>query len=124
VLIGTYVLSAGFYDAYYIRALKVRRRIADDFDQAGAVRRPADAVHAQRRLRAGDKAADPVTMYLNDVFTVPAQPGRPAGHQRARRGWTATACRWAAAGRTRARRRHAVLSGRRPGAGGRLPREA
>jgi aspartyl-tRNA(Asn)/glutamyl-tRNA(Gln) amidotransferase subunit A len=34
VLIGTYVLSAGFYDAYYIRALKVRRRIADDFDQA------------------------------------------------------------------------------------------
>jgi aspartyl-tRNA(Asn)/glutamyl-tRNA(Gln) amidotransferase subunit A len=73
VLIGTYVLSAGFYDAYYIRALKVRRRIADDFDQAwtqcDALLTPSTPTAA---FALGDKDADPVTMYLNDVFTVPA----------------------------------------------------
>jgi len=86
VLIGTYVLSAGFYDAYYIRALKVRRRIADDFDQAwtqcDALLTPSTPTAA---FALGDRDADPVTMYLNDVFTVPANlaglPGMsvPAG---------------------------------------------
>jgi aspartyl-tRNA(Asn)/glutamyl-tRNA(Gln) amidotransferase subunit A len=73
VLIGTYVLSAGFYDAYYIRALKVRRRIADDFDQAwetcDALLTPSTPTAA---FALGDQRVDPVTMYLNDVFTVPA----------------------------------------------------
>ena len=73
ILIGTYVLSAGFYDAYYIRALKVRRRIAEDFDQAwtqcDALLTPSTPTAA---FALGDRDADPVTMYLNDVFTVPA----------------------------------------------------
>ena len=73
ILIGTYVLSAGFYDAYYMRALKVRRRIADDFDRAwetcDALLTPSTPTAA---FALGDQRVDPVTMYLNDVFTVPA----------------------------------------------------
>jgi aspartyl-tRNA(Asn)/glutamyl-tRNA(Gln) amidotransferase subunit A len=73
VLIGTYVLSAGFYDAYYMRALKVRRRIAEDFDRAwetcDALLTPSTPTAA---FALGDQRVDPVTMYLNDVFTVPA----------------------------------------------------
>ncbi len=73
IMIGTYVLSAGFYDAYYVKALKVRRRIADDFTnawaQCDAILTPATPSAA---FELGDqaKAADPVQMYLNDVFTV------------------------------------------------------
>jgi aspartyl-tRNA(Asn)/glutamyl-tRNA(Gln) amidotransferase subunit A len=71
VLIGTYVLSAGYYDAYYLKALKVRRRIADDFAQAFE---KVDALLTPTAPSAafglGDNAADPVAMYLNDVFTV------------------------------------------------------
>jgi aspartyl-tRNA(Asn)/glutamyl-tRNA(Gln) amidotransferase subunit A len=71
VLIGTYVLSAGYYDAYYLKALKVRRRIADDFVQAFE---KVDALLTPTAPSAafglGDNAADPVAMYLNDVFTV------------------------------------------------------
>jgi aspartyl-tRNA(Asn)/glutamyl-tRNA(Gln) amidotransferase subunit A len=71
--IGAYVLSAGFYDAYYVRALKVRRRIAQDFDdvwgQVDAILTPSTPSAA---FALGDKQIDPVTMYLNDVFTVTA----------------------------------------------------
>ena len=71
VLIGAYVLSAGYYDAYYLKALKVRRRIADDFDQAF---QKVDALLTPTAPSAafglGENAADPVAMYLNDVFTV------------------------------------------------------
>jgi len=71
IMIGTYVLSAGYYDAYYLKALKVRRRIADDFDQAW---RTVDALLTPTAPSAafslGDKADDPVAMYLNDIFTV------------------------------------------------------
>jgi aspartyl-tRNA(Asn)/glutamyl-tRNA(Gln) amidotransferase subunit A len=71
VLIGAYVLSAGYYDAYYLKALKVRRRIADDFAQAFE---QVDALLTPTAPSAafglGDNAADPVAMYLNDVFTV------------------------------------------------------
>ena len=71
VLIGAYVLSAGYYDAYYLKAQKVRRRIADDF--AAAFER-VDALLTPTAPSAafglGDNAADPVAMYLNDVFTV------------------------------------------------------
>ena len=74
ILIGTYVLSAGFYDAYYTRAQKVRTLIKRDFEQAFAagvdcILTPATPSAA---FAIGDKemAADPVKMYLNDVFTV------------------------------------------------------
>ncbi|MDQ0464111.1 aspartyl-tRNA(Asn)/glutamyl-tRNA(Gln) amidotransferase subunit A [Caulobacter ginsengisoli] len=71
ILIGTYVLSAGYYDAYYLKAQRVRRRIADDFDQAW---RTCDVLLTPTAPSAafalGERMADPVAMYLNDVFTV------------------------------------------------------
>jgi len=71
VLIGAYVLSAGYYDAYYLKAQKVRRRISEDFDQAFA---EVDAILTPTAPSAafalGDRVSDPVSMYLNDVFTV------------------------------------------------------
>ena len=73
VLIGTYVLSAGYYDAYYLKAQKVRRLIAQDFRDAYET---VDAILTPSAPSAafpfGDKADDPIAMYLNDVFTVPA----------------------------------------------------
>jgi aspartyl-tRNA(Asn)/glutamyl-tRNA(Gln) amidotransferase subunit A len=71
ILIGAYVLSAGYYDAYYLKALKVRKRIADDFDQAWE---KVDALLTPTAPSAafalGEKSDDPVAMYLNDIFTV------------------------------------------------------
>jgi aspartyl-tRNA(Asn)/glutamyl-tRNA(Gln) amidotransferase subunit A len=80
IMIGTYVLSAGYYDAYYIRAQKVRARIAEDFTKAFEV---CDIILTPTCPSAafafGAKSADPVEMYLNDVFTVPASlAGLPA----------------------------------------------
>ncbi len=73
VLIGTYVLSAGYYDAYYLKAQKVRTRIAQDFHDAfegvDAILTPTAPSDAFAK---GDKLDDPIAMYLNDVFTVPA----------------------------------------------------
>ena len=73
VLIGTYVLSAGYYDAYYLKAQKIRRLIAQDFRD---VYETVDAILTPSAPSAafafGDKADDPIAMYLNDVFTVPA----------------------------------------------------
>jgi aspartyl-tRNA(Asn)/glutamyl-tRNA(Gln) amidotransferase subunit A len=86
ILIGTYVLSAGYYDAYYLKAQKVRALIAQDFEKAFA---KVDAILTPTAPTAAfglnDKIDDPVAMYLNDVFTVPASlagiPGAsvPAG---------------------------------------------
>ncbi len=73
ILIGTYVLSSGYYDAYYLRAQRVRTLILRDFTEAfqgvDAILTPTapSAAFAQ-----GEKMDDPVTMYLNDVFTIPA----------------------------------------------------
>jgi aspartyl-tRNA(Asn)/glutamyl-tRNA(Gln) amidotransferase subunit A len=71
IMIGTYVLSAGYYDAYYLRAQKVRSLIARDFDDAfqhcDVMLTPATPCAA---FAIGAKTADPVSMYLNDVFTV------------------------------------------------------
>jgi aspartyl-tRNA(Asn)/glutamyl-tRNA(Gln) amidotransferase subunit A len=71
ILIGAYVLSAGYYDAYYLKAQKVRRRIADDFDAAFE---KVDALLTPTAPSAafglGENSADPVAMYLNDIFTV------------------------------------------------------
>ena len=71
ILIGTYVLSAGYYDAYYLKAQKVRALIARDFEQAYAA---CDVILTPTAPSAafamGEKMDDPVAMYLNDVFTV------------------------------------------------------
>lgn len=73
LLIGTYALSAGYYDAYYLKAQKVRTRIADDFKHAfqdvDAILTPTTPSAA---FGSGEKSDDPLAMYLNDVFTVPA----------------------------------------------------
>jgi len=80
ILIGTYVLSAGFYDAYYTQAQKVRTLIARDFERAWEV---CDVLLTPTAPSAafalGEKSADPLAMYLNDVFTVPSSlAGLPA----------------------------------------------
>ena len=80
ILIGTYVLSAGFYDAYYTQAQKVRTLIARDFERAWTqcdLLLTPTAPSAAFAL--GEKSADPLAMYLNDVFTVPSSlAGIPA----------------------------------------------
>ena len=72
VMIGTYVLSSGYYDAYYLKAQKVRQLIKQDFDQASnkvdAILTPSTPSSA---FKIGEKSNDPVSMYLNDIFTVP-----------------------------------------------------
>lgn len=79
ILIGTYVLSSGYYDAYYVRAQALRREIMKDFEQAfasvDAIALPTVATPA---FRVGEKS-DPLSMYLTDIFTVPANlTGVPA----------------------------------------------
>lgn len=73
IMIGTYALSAGYYDAYYLKAQQVRQLIRNDFDDTfqtvDAILTPATPTAA---FPLGEKQEDPVTMYLNDVFTVPA----------------------------------------------------
>ncbi|WP_158744767.1 Asp-tRNA(Asn)/Glu-tRNA(Gln) amidotransferase subunit GatA [Acidisphaera sp. L21] len=80
ILIGTYVLSAGYYDAYYTRAQKVRALILRDFTEAfGQVDALLTPTTPNAAFAQGEKVDDPVTMYLNDVFTVPADlAGIPA----------------------------------------------
>ena len=80
ILIGTYVLSSGYYDAYYLKAQKVRKMIKDDFDKSfndvDAILTPSTPSSA---FKIGDKSNDPVSMYLNDIFTVPVNlSGLPA----------------------------------------------
>ena len=80
IMIGTYVLSAGYYDAYHLRAQKVRalilRNFTDAFTQVDALLTPTAPTAA---FAQGEKMDDPIAMYLNDVFTVPASmAGVPA----------------------------------------------
>jgi aspartyl-tRNA(Asn)/glutamyl-tRNA(Gln) amidotransferase subunit A len=80
IMIGTYVLSAGYYDAYYKKAQRVRGKIIADFnnafEQVDVILTPTTPSAA---FKIGEKMEDPVTMYLNDVFTVPASlAGLPA----------------------------------------------
>ena len=80
ILIGTYVLSSGYYDAYYLKAQKVRQLIKNDFDKSftevDAILTPSTPSSA---FKIGDKSNDPVSMYLNDIFTVPVNlSGLPA----------------------------------------------
>jgi aspartyl-tRNA(Asn)/glutamyl-tRNA(Gln) amidotransferase subunit A len=73
IMLGTYALSAGYYDAYYLKAQKVRTLLARDFDEAftkvDAIVTPATPTAA---FRLGEKADDPVSMYLADIYTVTA----------------------------------------------------
>ncbi|MEO8158568.1 MAG: Asp-tRNA(Asn)/Glu-tRNA(Gln) amidotransferase subunit GatA [Betaproteobacteria bacterium] len=72
ILIGAYVLSHGYYDAYYLQAQKVRRIIADEFQQAfGQCDIIAGPVTTSVAFGFGEKAADPVAMYLSDLYTIP-----------------------------------------------------
>jgi aspartyl-tRNA(Asn)/glutamyl-tRNA(Gln) amidotransferase subunit A len=90
IMLGTYALSAGYYDAYYLKAQKVRTLIKNDFVEAF---RTVDAVLAPTSptpaFRIGEKVSDPLAMYLNDVFTLPCNlaglPGLslPCGFTRA-----------------------------------------
>jgi aspartyl-tRNA(Asn)/glutamyl-tRNA(Gln) amidotransferase subunit A len=80
ILIGTYVLSSGYYDAYYLKAQKVRQLIKNDFDKVfgdvDAILTPSTPSSA---FKIGEKTDDPVSMYLNDIFTVPVNlSGLPA----------------------------------------------
>jgi aspartyl-tRNA(Asn)/glutamyl-tRNA(Gln) amidotransferase subunit A len=73
ILIGAYVLSHGYYDAYYLQAQKIRRLIADDFNAAF---RTCDVILGPTApgtaFKLGEKSGDPVEMYLNDLYTIPA----------------------------------------------------
>ena len=80
IMLGTYALSAGYYDAFYGKALKVRTLIRNDFDAAyerfDALISPTSPTTA---FAFGDKTADPLQMYLNDVCTIPTNlAGHPA----------------------------------------------
>ena len=80
ILIGTYVLSSGYYDAYYLKAQRVRRLIKNDFDEAfkkvDTILTPTTPSSA---FAIGENIDDPIAMYLNDVLTVPANlAGLPA----------------------------------------------
>ncbi len=89
IMIGTYVLSSGYYDAYYLKAQKVRRLIKNDFDE---VYKKVDAILTpstpSSAFKIGEKLNDPVSMYLNDIFTVPINLAGlpaisiPAGHDK------------------------------------------
>jgi aspartyl-tRNA(Asn)/glutamyl-tRNA(Gln) amidotransferase subunit A len=80
IMIGTYALSAGYYDAYYLKALKVRTLIKRDFERAfdrcDALLSPTAPTVA---FKAGEKTADPLAMYLSDIATIPVNlAGLPA----------------------------------------------
>jgi aspartyl-tRNA(Asn)/glutamyl-tRNA(Gln) amidotransferase subunit A len=73
IMLGTYALSAGYYDAYYLKALKVRRLIRQDYDDAfGQVDLIAGPVTAATAFKLGEKINDPLSMYLVDLYTVSA----------------------------------------------------
>jgi aspartyl-tRNA(Asn)/glutamyl-tRNA(Gln) amidotransferase subunit A len=73
IMIGTYALSAGYYDAYYLKAQKTRHLISDDFRQAfGQVDVIMGPTSPSTAFALGEKVDDPVTMYLNDIYTIAA----------------------------------------------------
>ena len=133
IMIGTYVLSAGFYDAYFTKAQKVRALIVRDFEQAFAtcdVLLTPTAPSAAFGL--GEKSDDPLAMYLNDVFTVPSSLAGSAGDVGAGRARRSRGCRSgcrssAARSTSRAcsmrgsRSSNAPASRRGRGSGGNLP---
>ena len=80
ILLGTFALAAGYYEAYYGRAMRARAHLSEDFDRAF---REVDVIVCPSipapAFRIGEKTDDPLTMYLSDIFTVPASlAGLPA----------------------------------------------
>ncbi|MFN4132385.1 MAG: amidase family protein, partial [Caldimicrobium sp.] len=80
IMLGTYVLSAGYYDAYYLKASKVRTLIREDFEKAF---KEVDLILTPTTptppFKLGEKITDPLQMYLSDIFTIPANlAGLPA----------------------------------------------
>ncbi|MCX5715663.1 MAG: amidase, partial [Candidatus Omnitrophica bacterium] len=80
IILGTYVLSSGYYEAYYLKALKVRTKIKQDFDN---VFKKFDCIVAPTSptpaFKIGERAEDPLRMYLSDIFTIPVNlAGIPA----------------------------------------------
>src|SRR5207245_6096153 len=73
IMLGTYALSSGYKDAYYVKALKVRRLIKEDFDKAFAecdvILGPTSPTPA---FKVGERTADPLAMYLSDIYTIRA----------------------------------------------------
>jgi len=73
IILGTYVLSSGYYDAYYLRAQKVRTLIRNDFlkafEQVNLIASPTSPTAA---FKIGEKANDPLQMYLSDIYTISA----------------------------------------------------
>ena len=71
IMLGTYALSAGYYDAYYLKAQRLRRLISDDFtrafEQVDVIMGPTSPSVA---FAIGEKADDPITMYLSDIYTI------------------------------------------------------
>ena len=97
IMIGTYVLSHGYYDAYYLKAQQIRRLIAQDFQQAftqcDVIAGPVAPTVA---WKIGEKSDDPVANYLADIYTLPGLAGRPARHERAGVGFGGgRTCPWA-----------------------------
>jgi aspartyl-tRNA(Asn)/glutamyl-tRNA(Gln) amidotransferase subunit A len=80
ILLGTYCLSTGYYDAYYLKAQKVRTRIREDFEKAfGACDVIITPTSPTPAFKIGEKSSDPLSMYLSDIFTIPANlAGIPA----------------------------------------------
>ncbi|MFA5035178.1 MAG: amidase family protein, partial [Candidatus Margulisiibacteriota bacterium] len=80
IMIGTYALSAGYYDAYYLKALKVRTLIKQDFDRAfGQCDVLISPTSPTVAFKVGEKTADPLAMYLSDIATIPVNlAGLPA----------------------------------------------
>ena len=93
IMLGTYALSAGYYDAYYGKALKVRRLIADDFarayEHADVLLTPTSPTVA---FPIGDKTDNPLAMYLCDTYTIPSNLSGDPGDERARSAPAPTAC--------------------------------
>ena len=85
-MIGTYVLSAGYYDAYYLKAQQIRHLISDDFrrafEQVDVILGPTSPTTA---FPLGSKADDPVAMYLNDIYTIATNLAGLPGHVHPRR---------------------------------------
>ena len=108
IMIGTYALSSGYYEAYYGTAQKVRTKIAQDFsaafEEVDFVVSPTSATVA---FKLGERTADPLAMYLSDYYTVPCRwrASRPSRFRAA----SPTACRWDSRSRARRSARPRIL---------------
>ena len=95
IMLGTYVLSAGYYDAYYLKAQKVRALIARDyaqaFEQVDAIVAPVSPFPA---FKLGEKVDDPMAMYLSDIYTITGDLAGHPVHERSVRRYGARDCRW------------------------------